>query len=198
MIFDYCQRPISKITDQELRDLIDNNQEENLWIDFKQQNYHRDPDDQEKHKREICKDITAMANAEGGYIFIGIQEKSGKAQRFFTVDNPNEIVSDVRNVCRQSIEPAIQHLGVKKRSFDWNGEEVTLVVIHIPPSDLRPHGFKWKGSINFVRRYEDHTTEYPMSELGLALAARHMPPVVYEINEKLDAISRNIQQIGER
>ena len=36
-----------------------------------------------------------------------------------------------------------------------------------------------------------------MSELGLALAARHMPPVIYEINEKLDAISRNIQQIGE-
>ena len=197
MIFDHCQRPISKITDQELKDLI-GNQEENLWIDFKQRDYHRDPDDQEKHKREICKDVTAMANAEGGYIFIGIQEKHEIAQGFFTVTNPDQIVEDVSNVCRQSIEPAIQHLDVKKRSFEWHGAQVTLVVIHIPPSEMRPHGFKWKGSFNFVRRYEDHTTEYPMSELGLTLAARYIPPVIYEINEKLDAISRNIQQIGER
>ena len=196
MNLDDCSRRISEITDQQLTDLI-GNQEENLWIDFKQQNYHRDPNDQEKHKREICKDVTAMANAEGGYIFIGIQEESGIAQGFFTVDKPEEIVKDVSNVCRQSIEPAIQHLDVKTRPLEWNGKEVTLVIIHIPPSDLRPHAFKWKGSINFVRRYEDHTTEYPMSELGLALAARHMPPVIYEINEKLDAISRNIQQIGE-
>ena len=197
MIFDNCRRRISEITDQQLIDLI-GNQEENLWIDFKQQNYHRDPDDQEKHKREISKDVTAMANAEGGYIFIGIQEEHGKAQGFFTVDKPDEIVKDVSNVCRQSIEPAIQHLDVKTRFLEWNGKDITLAILHIPPSDYIPHGFKWKGSINFVRRYEDHTTEYPMSELGLALAGRHMPPVIHEINEKLDTISRNIQQIGER
>ena len=197
MKLDDRYRPISDISEQELTGLI-GNQEENLWIEFKRQEYRRDADDNEKHKREICKDVTAMANAEGGYIFIGIQEEHGIAQGFFTADKPDEIVSDVSNVCRQSIEPAIQHLDVKTRSFEWNGKEVTLVIIHIPPSEMRPHGFKWKGSINFVRRYKDHTTEYPMSELGLALAARHMPPVVYEINEKLDAISRNIQQIGER
>ena len=36
-----------------------------------------------------------------------------------------------------------------------------------------------------------------MTDLGRDLSARHVPPVIYEINEKLDAISRNIQQIGE-
>ena len=82
MNLDDCSRHIANIPDQELKDLI-GNQEENLWIDFKQQNYRRDPNDQEKHKREICKDVTAMANAEGGYIFIGIQEEHGIAQGFF-------------------------------------------------------------------------------------------------------------------
>ena len=80
MIFD--NRRISEITDQELKNLI-GNQEENLWIDFKQQDYHRDPNDLEKHKREICKDVTAMANAEGGYILIGVREKKKVAQDFF-------------------------------------------------------------------------------------------------------------------
>ena len=197
MKLDDCYRPISDISEQELTGLI-GNQEENLWIEFKRQEYRRDPNDDEKHKREICKDVTAMANADGGYIFIGVQEENGTAQGFFTVDKPSEIVSDVSNICRQSIEPAIQNLEVKTRSFEWNGNDITLVIIHIPPSDLRPHGFRWKGATNFVRRIDDHTTEYPMSELGVDFSARHMPPVIHEINEKLDAISRNIQQMGER
>lgn len=46
MIFD--NKPISEITDQELKNLI-GNQEENLWIDFKQQDYHRDSTDPDKH-----------------------------------------------------------------------------------------------------------------------------------------------------
>ena len=192
-MFDHCQRPISDISEQELTGLI-GNQEENLWIEFKRQEYRRDPNDNEKHKREICKDVTAMANAEGGYIFIGIQEDSGIAQGFFTVDKPEEIVKDVSNVCRQSIEPAIQHLDVKTRPLEWNGKEVTLVIIHIPPSDLRPHGFRWKGSTNFVRRYEDQTTEYPMSELGEAFSVRFYPPIIGQINGKLDTILSNARQ----
>ena len=197
MNLDDCSRRIEDIPDQELKAFI-GNQEENLWIDFKKQGYHRDPQDQEKHKREICKDVTAMANAEGGYIFIGIQEKSGIAQGFFTVDKPDEIVRDVSNVCRQSIEPAIQHLDVKTRSLEWNGKDITLVIIHIPPSDLRPHGFRWKGSTNFVRRYEDQTTEYPMSELGEAFSVRHYPPIIGRINDKLDTILRQMRRIGKR
>ena len=137
MNFDNCQRRISEITDRQLTDLI-GHQEENLWIEFKRQEYRRDSNDKEKHKREICKDVTAMANAEGGYIFIGIQEDNGMAQGFCPMNKPEEIENDVRNICRQSIEPAIQHLDVKTRSLEWNGEEVTFVVIHILPSEARP------------------------------------------------------------
>ena len=189
MVFDNCKRAISTISEQELKDLI-GNQEENLWIEFKRQEYRRDPNDNEKHKREICKDVTAMANAEGGYIFIGIQEEDGIAQGFFSVDKFEEIENDVRNVCRQSIEPAIQHLEVKTRTFEWNGKDVTLVIIHIPPSDFRPHGFRWKGSINFVRRIGDHTTEFPMSELGEAFSVRHYPLIIGQLDGKLDTILR--------
>lgn len=195
MNFDNCQRRISEITDRQLTDLI-GHQEENLWIEFKRQEYRRDSNDKEMHKREICKDVTAMANAEGGYIFIGIQEDNGMAQGFCPLNKPEKIANDVRNICRQSIEPAIQHLDVKTRSLEWNGKAVTLVIIHIPPSAQRPHGFKWKGTINFVRRYEDQTTEYPMSELGEAFSARHYSPLTGQINDKLDAILQYVRRMG--
>ena len=135
MIFDSCHRRISEITDQELIDLI-GNQEEDQWIDFKQQDYHRDPTDQEEYKREICKDITAMANAEGGYIFIGVQETAGLARGFLPVSNPDKIARSINSVCLQSIEPRIPNLEIKKRSFQWNGRNITLVIIHIPPTQL--------------------------------------------------------------
>ena len=80
MIFD--NRPISEITSQELIDLI-GNIEEDLWIEYKKMEYKKDTNDLEKHKREICKDVTAMANAEGGYIIMGVDEVNKLAQGFF-------------------------------------------------------------------------------------------------------------------
>ena len=192
MIFDNCRRHISEITDEELTGLIDN-QEENQWIDFKQQDYHRDPKDPEKYKYEICKDVTAMANADGGYIFIGIQEKDKIAQDFFTVDKPDRVAQSINGVCLQYIDPRIQNLEVKKRSFEWNGKEIDLVIIHIPPSDHRPHGFRI-GSTHFVKRYGDHTREYPMSELGEAFSVRHYPPIISQIDDKLNAILRDTRR----
>ena len=193
MIFDNCRRRISEITDQELINLI-GNQAEDQWIDFKQQDYHRDPTDQEGYKHEICKDVTAMANAEGGYILIGVQETNGIAQGFFSVNNPDKIAQSIKSVCLESIDPRIRNLEVQTRSFKWNGKNITLVIIHIPPSDLRPHGFRWKGSTNFVKRYGDHTREYPMSELDEAFSVRHYPPIIDQINDRLDSILGNTQQ----
>ena len=197
MNLDDCSRPISDITDQELKDLI-GNQEENQWIDFKQKDYHQDPDDPERHIREICKDVTAMANAEDGYIFIGVDEKNGLAQGFFNVDNPKRVVQSIRGICLRRIDPPIRNLQVAERPIEWDGKGITLVIVHIPPSDFRPHGFKPNGSTNFVKRYGTDTSEYPMTDLAVDFSAHHVPPVIHEINEKLDAISRNIQQIGGR
>ena len=188
MIFD--NRSISEITDQELIDLI-GNQEENLWIDFKQQDYHKDSNDREKHKREICKDVTAMANAEGGYILIGIREKNKVAQDFFTVDDAERVAQIIRDTCHQFIDRRILNLEVELRTFQWGGKGITLVIIHIPPSEMRPHSFKWGGSINFVKRYDDVTREYPMSELGDAFSVRHYPPIIGSIDRKLDTILGN-------
>ena len=194
MNLDDCYRLIADIPDQELKDLI-GMQRENQRIDFKQKYDRQDPNDQAKHKREICTDVTAMANAEGGYILIGVNEKAGLAQEFFNVDNPTQIAQSIGSICLNGIDPPIRDLQVAERSFECDGKDITLVIVHIPPSDFRPHGFKSQGSINFVKRYGTDTREYPMTDLGVDFAARHLPPTVQEINEKLDTINRNTLQI---
>ena len=192
MLFD--SRRVSEITDQELIDLI-GNQEENLWIDFKQQDYCRDPDDLEKHKREICKDVTAMANAEGGYILIGIREENKVAQDFFTVDDAANVAQSIIGVCLQNIDPRIPNLEAEPYSLRWGNRNIDLVIIHIPPSEMRPHSFIWKGTTNFVKRYNDVTREFPISELIQDLLARYQPPFMDSIIGQIAQIDNQLTSI---
>lgn len=189
MIFD--NRRISEITDQELITLI-GNQEENLWIDFKQKDYHKDPTDVETHKRETCKDVTAMANAEGGYILIGVREEKKVAHDFFTVDDAANVARSINGVCLQNIDPRIPNLEVEPYSIKWRNRDINLVIIHIPSSEMRPHSFIWKGTTNFVKRYNDVTREFPISELIQDLLIRYQPPIVGRIDNQLDVIARDI------
>ena len=192
MVFN--NRPISEITNQELIDLI-GNQEENLWIDFKKMEYNKDPNDLEKHKREICQDVTAMANAEGGYILIGVDEKNKIAQGFFTVPDADKVAISIRDTCLQFVDPRIPNFEVMRypHPLKWKNKDIELVIIHIPPSEARPHSFRWKNSTNFVKRYGDVTKEFPVSELIQDLLVRYHPPVIGQIDSQLTAISRHIQ-----
>ncbi|MDE0683982.1 MAG: ATP-binding protein, partial [Candidatus Poribacteria bacterium] len=173
MIFN--NRSISEITDQELTDLI-GNQEENLWIDFKLKPYQRDPDDSEKYKHEICKDVTAMANAEGGYILIGVSEKNKVAKTFISVPEPDRVVQSIKGICRRHIDLPILKLEIVQRDVEWYGNHISLVIIHIPCSERAPHGFQSKGTTNYVIRDGDEIREYRHSELiGAFSDSIHFP-----------------------
>ena len=192
MIFN--NRPIHEITDQELRNLI-GNQEENQNIDFKQQDYHKDDEDPEVYKREICKDITAMANAGGGYILIGVGERDKVAQGFYTVNEASKVTQSIKDTCLDHIDRRIRNLEVELRTFQWKNKDVTLVIIHIPESAIHPHGFKWGGSTNFVKRYGDVTREYPMSELGDAFSKLYYPLTVGSSESDLRANIVNTPEV---
>ena len=120
MIFD--NRRISEITAQELMDLVNNQQEEDLWLDFKKQDYHKDPNDREKRNREICKDVTAMANADGGYILIGVDEKNKIAQDFFTIPDAAKVAQSIKGICQQYIDPPILNLEVERYPHLYHGK----------------------------------------------------------------------------
>ena len=90
-----------------------------------------------------------MANTEGGYILIGVSETNKIAHGFFTVPDTNKVATSIRDTCLQFIDPRIPNLEVELSSFQWNDNEITLVIIHIPPSEMHPHSFKWGGSTKF-------------------------------------------------
>ena len=185
MVFN--NKPIAEITDNDLTNLI-RNQEENLWIDFKKQHYHGYKTDHEIYKREICKDVSAMANAEEGYILIGVDEENKIAQGFVDIPDSESKAQSIYNICHQHIVPRITKLEVKPYKLGFLEKEYNLIIVHIPFSEIRPHGFASNGTLNFVKRYGDTTREFQMLEFIPELLARHPLPFMDDISGRLDRI----------
>lgn len=127
-----------------------------------------------------------MANAEGGYILIGVQEKDKIAQGFFDVPDAESEVDSIYKTCHQHINPPITKLEVKPRKLRLPNREVNLIVIHIPFSENRPHGFNLRGTLNFVKRYADITKAFDMEEFIPDLIARHHLSSIDDIRKLLE------------
>ena len=66
-------RPFDDIGEKDLAGLIDNALPEGRRIDYKRQEVGNTDND----KTEFVRDATSFANANGGYIVIGMEEKHG-------------------------------------------------------------------------------------------------------------------------
>ena len=82
----------------------------------------------------------------------------------------------IYNTCHQHILPRIAKLEAKLHELRLQDKEYNLVIIHIPFSENRPHGFNSNGTLNFVKRYGDTTKEFQIEEFIPDLLARHHLP----------------------
>lgn len=197
------------MTDLDIINLIGNEkEEETLATEFKREHYEGYGKTTENYRREICKDVTAMANAEGGYIFIGIEAEDEIAQRLNDVTEADRKADSIFDVCKNTITPPIIGLEVKPYEVCYQDEIFNLIIIRIPFSENRPHGFNSRGSLNFVKRYGEKTIEFPMEEFLDVFFARYNLPSMDEIKVQLDLINNRtavilnttheLKEIGER
>ena len=70
-------KPIGELTAADLQHLVDNAEEESLCLEFKRELSLA----KEADKKEAAKDVSGMANAAGGRIVYGIEEKVGSSGR---------------------------------------------------------------------------------------------------------------------
>lgn len=148
MIFD--GKPTRDITPDDLRRLVSERVAEDRHLDYKEQAYdQRNPN----ALYELLKDITAFANADGGYLIMGIREDGPRrAMTFVNVENDEAIRRSMIDRCLAHIEPRPRGLDIAALDVDGN----SILVIHVPEADRKPlcarpdaeHHYFW-------RRYED-------------------------------------------
>ncbi|WP_165822490.1 helix-turn-helix domain-containing protein [Paenibacillus montanisoli] len=115
--------------------LINNNVKENINLDYKASGALQKNND--KKKDEMCKDISAFANSDGGTIIYGVTEKNNLPEMIDEGFDPTEISKEwIEQVINTRIKRRID--GVRIYQIDLKPERV-IYAVSIPQSKNAPH-----------------------------------------------------------
>jgi len=119
----------------DLEDLISNEIEESLYLDFKASGA---IDKTDIKKREIAKHVSAFANSDGGIIIYGIIENNHRPESFDFIDGNLYNKEWLENVIDGNIQQRIQDIEIIPIRFDQDLQK-TVYIIKIPRSQNAPH-----------------------------------------------------------
>ncbi len=136
-----------EFTESDIQLLIDNEIEENIYLDFKSAESLGKSD---AKKKELSKDVAAFANSDGGIIIYGIQEKEHKAFSLSFINGSQYTKEWLEQIINMTIQRHIQGLRIFPIRFDSNFEK-TVYVVKIPRSTDTPHMSKDK---RFYKRFD--------------------------------------------
>lgn len=124
------------------------------------------PAPNDRGKAEFLKDVSAMANAEGGAILFGVNEKSGAAETLsgLLLADPDAEIRRLSQMLESGVEPRLS--GVQFNSFKLGDSDV--VVVDVPQSFDAPHRYLFNGHSKFVQRTGTHTSELTYEQLRTA------------------------------
>ena len=147
------------IEEKDIEELVDAQVPEGLRLDFKLTNYGKSDSD----KRELLKDVSALANSHGGHLVLGIEETEGVATNIVGVDiDADAEILRMEQILRNAIEPPIS--GIRMRSISLaKGRKVLL--LRIPRSWNPPHRVTAQGTNRFYLRHSAGVHEPSVEEL---------------------------------
>jgi predicted HTH transcriptional regulator len=118
----------------DIENLIANRVAEHRTLEYKRQL----PVKTRDGSHELLADVSSFANAQGGDILYGIEEKSGlpNAIRGINVENRDAEQLKLENQLYAGIEPRLP--GLRSRWIDC-GEEGFVFLVRVPPSNIGPH-----------------------------------------------------------
>jgi hypothetical protein len=144
---------IDQLTVQDLEDLVNTRQSENQRLEFKQEINFKDRED----KKEVLRDLTALANTQGGFYVIGVEEDKGEATALTGIElsDPDKYKLQLEQVIRDNLEPRL--LGLQIKHFELSTGKFA-VVIFVPRSSFPPH--RMRDDTFFER---SNTGKYPLN-----------------------------------
>ena len=146
----FFSKPVTALTYEDIESLTSTGEPESLVLDYKACVEGADRD-----KKELAKDVSAMANSSGGYIVIGVAERQGKpvhppcgTNRMIGQQKVEEWVEQIL------ISNVAQRPPVVTRVVDIPGSpDNCVVVINTSVSSRAPHMVTVEGDNRYYRRY---------------------------------------------
>ena len=144
----FSGRSLQDLTIADFETLVRNRIPEGPNLEYKETAYSGRADD----IREMLRDIISIANADGGYLIMGIREDvSGRAEAVIPITGVLARVQPIRQVYLDGISERIEGLEIK--AYECSPDE-GIIAIRIPRSDHRPHMVMREHRTDFYRRYD--------------------------------------------
>lgn len=134
-------------TEQNLQDLIQNQIQESLTLDYKQSG---SLENNERNKKEISKDVAAFANSAGGMIIYGIEETGHLPTRIDGGIDATDKREWLEQVIDSRIHPRINGIIIKQIDLTTGTNRAAFVVkIPIGTTAHQSHDLKYYRRYNF-------------------------------------------------
>ncbi len=150
------------LTEADLAELVLGQVPEGLRLEYKLQTYGTADSD----KAEFLKDISALANTQGGHLLIGVQETGGVATGIPGlpgIDVDTEIVRLVQ-IARSGLEPKVNGIQLRPVPLVVGA---SAIVIRVPPSWAAPHRVSAGKRNRFYIRHPGTIDEPSVEELRM-------------------------------
>lgn len=148
------------LAESDLTELYTAQVPEGLRIEYKRDLY----GNSDAEKRELLKDVSGFANAFGGHLIIGIEEKNGIPLSIPGIANinPDDVVLRIEQLVRSGLEPRIQGFRIRTVAL---ASGTHVFVLKIPRSWYPPHRVSVQGTNRFWIRNSSGTHEASVDEL---------------------------------
>lgn len=176
----FSDKLVSQITEADLQDLIEQQATEDQCLEFKAEPH--------AHPGEMLKDICALANADGGYLVIGVAQGTGNtAAAFQGVTDAARTAENMMKSCTQSITPRIEGLEILPKLAPGG---VEIIIARVPVSASRPHVCTRNNQTQFWRRYSTENREMSHEEIRATFLRDRVLLSLVELHSKVDELLR--------
>lgn len=157
---------IQSITKEFLCALVADQAAENQQLEFKRYTF-KDGKVPDKEKTDLLKEITALANAEGGIIIIGIDEEGkGVASKLLdagcSISDFDSIQLAIQQAMLAKVRPRLY--GISMKPIEVENDKIAIV-ISVPKSFSRPHAVNDGNKDNFFIRHSNGVTHMSVDDL---------------------------------
>lgn len=150
------------LTDTDIDSYIDNKKEEDRCLEFKAAIDLSD----DKNQIELCRDIVAFANTEGGRIIYGLSENEGVATSIKGIEgNIDNFKQIIQQILLSKVEPNLSACNIYTVKCSEKYGKKNCIVIDINKSWNAPHAVKIHDKYQFPFRTDSGKNYYDMHRL---------------------------------
>ncbi len=158
-------KPLNALQEEDLQALVESQTPEGKTVEYKGEL----PGGTDNDKKEFLADVSSFANAQGGYLFYGIEEAAGVPQRIsgLQLENVDGKKLQLENLIRDGLNPRLPRVDLYAISLLGQPNSWVLL-LHIQKSWLAPHRVVFKDHGHFYSRNSAGKYRLDVSELRTA------------------------------